>query len=126
MHSLKPHSPQVKRLAWGRMTIEGLGTGKDFKLWPGGGRPWDWTENKTNHRAGIQPGDVAELIEHGCTTVVLSQGMLQRLAISNQTLTLLEINNVGIHVAKTKQAVKLYNKLAAEGIAVGGLFHTTC
>ena len=126
MHSLKPHSPQVKRLSWGRMTIEGLGIGKDFKLWPGGGRPWDWTENKTSHNTGIQPGDVAELLEHGCTTVVLSQGMFQRLAISDKTLALLQAKNIDIHVAKTKQAVKFYNKLAAAGIAVGGLFHTTC
>jgi len=31
---------RVLEIAWGRMTVEGLGTGKDFKLYPGGGRAW--------------------------------------------------------------------------------------
>ena len=32
------------------MTVAGLGDGKDFKLWPGGGRAWDWRETGTHHR----------------------------------------------------------------------------
>jgi hypothetical protein len=58
--------------------------------------------------------------------IVLSQGMLGRLPVSGNTLKHLQAKNVDIHVAKTKEAVKIYNKLASKGIAVGGLFHTTC
>lgn len=28
----------------GHMEVEGIGEGKDFKLYPGGGREWDWSE----------------------------------------------------------------------------------
>ena len=126
MDLLKSQSPKVERISWVTITIEGIGSHKDYKLWPGGGRPWDWNESKTNHRSGVQPADVIELVDHGCTTIVLSQGMFNRLAISSKTIELLKAKNVEVHMAKTKQAVKLYNKLAAEGIAVGGLFHTTC
>ena len=38
--------------------VAGLGEGKDFKLYPGGGRKWDWTETGTQHQPGIQPADV--------------------------------------------------------------------
>lgn len=53
-------SPRINELSWGRMTIDGIGKGKDFKLWPGGGRKWDWTETGTHHVPGIQSVDVEE------------------------------------------------------------------
>ena len=33
--------PRILRISWGRMEVQGLGAGKDFKLYPGGGRAWD-------------------------------------------------------------------------------------
>ncbi|MBO3741255.1 hypothetical protein [Actinoplanes flavus] len=79
-------SPRITSVSWGEMTVEGLPPGKDFKLWPGGGRPWDWTETGTRHSPGIQPADVEELLEHGATTVVLSRGMDLVLQIDPATL----------------------------------------
>ena len=119
-------SPRVEQLSWGRMQIEGVGAGKDFKLWPGGGRAWDWGETGTHHVPGIQPADVAELLDNGSRTLVLSKGMLEKLQTSQATLELLETQGVPVHVAETKQAVEIYNELAARGVAVGGLFHSTC
>ena len=58
-------SPKIRSLEWGRMEVEGLGTLKDAKLYPGGGRRWDWTETGTSHDPGIQLEDVQELLEHG-------------------------------------------------------------
>src|SRR2546423_15243758 len=66
-------SPTIVSVAWGRMEVAGLGVGKDFKLYPGGGREWDWSETGTRHQPGIQPADVEELLTHGATIVVLSQ-----------------------------------------------------
>jgi hypothetical protein len=53
------------------MAVEGVRTGKDYKLWPGGGREWDWRETDTHHVPGIRPADVQELLEHGSETLVL-------------------------------------------------------
>jgi hypothetical protein len=39
-------------ISWGRMDVEGLDIGKDVKLYPGGGRPWDWSETGTRHNPG--------------------------------------------------------------------------
>ena len=118
-------SPRVLAISWGRMEVEGLGAGKDFKLYPGGGRAWDWAETGTRHSPGIQPADAEELLAHGATVAVLSQGMDKRLQVHPATLRYLEERSVMVHVAETCEAVKIYNDLAA-GTLVAGLFHSTC
>ncbi len=125
MEASTVRSPRVTHLSWGRMEVEGLGPGKDFKLYPGGGREWDWRETGTRHVPGIQPADVEELLEHGARVVVLSRGMELRLAVCQATLELLADRGVAVHVEETRAAVELYNRLAASE-PVGGLFHSTC
>jgi hypothetical protein len=124
--STKPVSPKISRIAWGQMDIEGLGSGKDWKLWPGGGRTWDWNETGTGHDPGIQPADVEEILEHGIETVILSRGQQLRLHTMPVTLDLLRDRGINVHVEETNAAVKRYNDLAEQGVAVGGLFHSTC
>jgi hypothetical protein len=118
-------SPRIVRISWGRMQVEGLGVGKDFKLYPGGGRAWDWAGTGTRHSPGIQPADVEELVARGATTVVLSQGMNKQLHVHPDTCRYLEHRSITVHVAETREAVKIYNDLTA-GVLVGGLFHSTC
>jgi hypothetical protein len=107
------------------MVVSGLGEGKDFKLYPGGGRAWDWNATGTRHTPGIQPADVEELIEHGCRTIVLSRGMRLALQTCPETLALLKERDIEVYVEETKAAVERYNTLAAT-TPVGGLFHSTC
>ena len=118
-------SPRILAVSWGQLDVDGLPPGKDFKLFPGGGREWDWSETGTRHSPGIQPEDVEELLEHGATTVVLSRGMEQRLEVDPRTLAYLDERGVTTHVADTTEAVRLYNELASTQ-RVGGLFHSTC
>ncbi len=118
-------SPRIARISWGRIEVEGLGAGKDFKLYPGGGRAWDWAETGTRHSPGIQPADVEELVARGATTVVLSQGMDKQLHVHPDTCRYLEERSITVHVAETREAVKIYNDLT-EGALVAGLFHSTC
>ncbi|MGH7544117.1 MAG: Mth938-like domain-containing protein [Gemmatimonadota bacterium] len=119
-------SPRIRRVAWGRIEVEGAGAiYKDAKLWPGGSREWDWNETGTRHEPGIQPADVQELLVHGATTIVLSRGVQRRLRVHPDTLEMLEEKGVTAHVLQTEEAVRLYNELR-KGEAVGGLFHSTC
>lgn len=118
-------SPRITRVAWGRIEVEGVGTFRDVKVFPGGAREWDWNETGTAHQPGIQPADVAELLDRGVTTIVLSQGMLNRLDVCPGTLRLLAARHVRTHVLPTADAVELYNQLRASE-PVAGLFHTTC
>ncbi len=79
------HFSRIEQLSWGHMEIEGIGVGKDFKLWPGGGREWDWRETDTHHVPGVQPSDVKELLDKATQTIVLSRGMLLMLRTCRET-----------------------------------------
>lgn len=119
-------SPTINHISWGHMEVDCVGVGKDFKLWPGGGRQWDWRETDTHHVPGIQPTDIEELLDNGCQTIVLSRGMWLRLHTCQETIDLLDERNITVHIDETKAAAKIYNDLASGGEAVGGLFHSTC
>ncbi len=118
-------SPRITHLSWGRLDVEGEGTFKDAKLFPGGAREWDWGETGTHHVPGIQPADVEELLAQGATAVVLSKGILERLQVCPETITLLEERGIIVHVLQTEAAVRRYNALR-DSEQVAGLFHSTC
>ncbi len=119
-------SPRITHLSWGQIETDDGKSFKDAKLWPGGGRAWDWNETGTSHVPGIQPADVEELLEHGATTVILSRGINKRLRVQQKTLDWLEDEGIDVDVLQTENAVERYNELRDEGEAVGGLFHSTC
>lgn len=120
-------SPRITHVSWGSLAIEDRDQPfKDAKLYPGGGRAWDWNETGTSHNPGIQPADVEELLEKGAEVIVLSRGMNQRLQVKSETLEMLETEGVETHVLQTGKAVERYNELQSQGEAVGGLFHSTC
>jgi hypothetical protein len=120
------YAPKITHISWGRMEVEGHEKPfRDAKLYPGGGREWDWSETGTEHVPGIQPTDVEELIEKGANAVILSKGMYERLQVCPETLQLLKDRNISTYVLQTEEAVRLYNKLRNDR-SVGGLFHTTC
>ena len=121
-----PASPIILRSSWGHVEAEGLGGEKDVKLWPGGGRAWDWRETGTEHDPGIQFADVAELLAHGAEIVVLSRGRELRLRTDSSTLDELAEHRVDVRQDETQAAIETYNELAGRGLRVGGLFHSTC
>ncbi|MBW1776495.1 MAG: hypothetical protein JRJ54_02715 [Deltaproteobacteria bacterium] len=119
-------SPKIIAVTWGEMVVEGIGKGRDFKLWPGGGREWNWAETGTHHDPGIQPQGVKEPLSRGSTVLVLTRGMALRLKLAPKTTAFLKTRGIPYHFEETRSAVERYNRLAAQGAAVGGLFHSTC
>ena len=119
-------SPRILQLEWGVIVAEGIEPVRDLKLWPGGGRAWDWRETDTHHVPGIQTADVDELVANGSQIVVLSRGMHLVLETCPETIVHLESRRIRVHVAETREATRLYNDLAEAGESVGGLFHSTC
>jgi hypothetical protein len=119
-------SPRVISAGWGYVDVDGLGTLRDAKLWPGGGRAWDWTETGTKHQPGIQPADVEELLDHDPEVVVLSRGRQLRLETCAETLALLEERGVHVVLDETATAIELYNDLVDREARAAALLHTTC
>jgi len=126
MESLSHASPRIISVGWGKMDVEAIGKGRDFKLWPGGGRAWNWNETGTNHSAGIQVADVKELLEHTCEVIILTRGVFSRLKIAPETTAYLETKGIDAIVTDTKRGVAIYNNNVENNVRVGGLFHSTC
>lgn len=118
-------TPRVLSLSWGSVET-GAGTFRDAKLWPGGGRGWDWTETGTHHSPGVQVADVQELVDNGARVVVLSRGQQGRLGVPDATVAMLHEEGVDVEVHRTQAAVERVNQLVDEGRAVGALLHSTC
>lgn len=74
-------------------------------LFPGGAHGWDWCESRTGHRAGVQPGAVAELVDRGARHLVLATGVLGLLRIAPGTMAFLEREGVVVDVLRTPAAV---------------------
>lgn len=111
---------------WGHVEVEGIGRLRDAKLWPGGGRAWDWNETGTQHNPGIQPADIEELLEHDPEVVVLSRGRQCRLVTCPETFSQLEARHLEVVQDETGAAIERYNRLVADGKRVAALLHTTC
>lgn len=122
---MEEKSPMISGISWGDVRVEGHGSLKDAKLFPGGTREWDWNETGTRHEPGVQPADVEELLEHGASAVVFGRGFHKRLQVCPETLRMLEERGVAVHAHQSEEAARLYNELAATG-KVGALIHSTC
>ncbi len=118
-------SPRITDLSWGRVDTQ-AGTFRDAKLWPGGGRDWDWQETGTDHVPGVQPEDVVEVLDNGAEVVVVGRGQQGRLQVMDETLSRIDDRGAEVVVLETQSAVERYNELAEQGVAVGALIHSTC
>ncbi|MQB02061.1 MAG: hypothetical protein GEU78_17665 [Actinobacteria bacterium] len=119
------NSPTIEATSWGSVRTS-IGTFRDVKLWPGGGRGWDWTESGTHHSPGVQPADVGELFDHGAEVVVIGRGRDVRLGVTEEARLAAEEAGVRIEAFETTAAVTRYNELASGTVAVGALIHSTC
>jgi hypothetical protein len=119
----------ITNLAWGQMEIT-IGRQvfqfKDCKIWPGGASGWNWRETGTEHDPGIQPADLADVLEKDVDVVILSRGVFSRLGVCPETEAVLRERKMEYHILETREAVALYNDLARQGRRVAGLFHSTC
>lgn len=118
-------SPRISSHSWGRVVVDGHGSFKDVKAYPGGAREWDWRETGTRHSPGIQPSDVEELLVRGAQRVILGTGVFGRLGVCPETLEMLEARNVPVVLLKTGDAIRRYNEERERG-PVGALIHSTC
>lgn len=120
---------EIADISWGRIEIrhgDRLRAFRDCKLWPTGAKDWDWRLTGTHHQPGIQPADIAELLEHQLEIIILSRGMHLVLQTCPETLRELDAAGIEARVEETRAGAALFNELARAGRRVAGLFHSTC
>ncbi|HYV94570.1 MAG TPA: hypothetical protein VE978_22545 [Chitinophagales bacterium] len=72
------HYSTINHISRGKMEISIKGKTyhfKDCKVWPEGAEEWDWSQTGTHHQPGIQPADIAEILDQKVDVTVLSQGI---------------------------------------------------
>ncbi|KAL0973087.1 hypothetical protein UPYG_G00198780 [Umbra pygmaea] len=112
-------SPEIVTLSWGHMKVKGCSSGyKDCKVWPGGSRGWDWRETGTEHRPGVQPADLEEVLQKGVETLVIGRGMNEALQVPSSTVDYVRKKGVELTVLQTEKAVTEYNNLVNKGAKV--------
>lgn len=120
---------QITAIIWGQMEVNVNGQlykFKDCKVWPNGAKAWDWNLTGTRHRPGIQPADIAELLDKGIDVLVMSRGMELVLQTCPETIEQLKAKGIEYYLEETRDAVALFNRLVKEGRNVAGIFHSTC
>jgi hypothetical protein len=117
-------SPRILQLSCGRVEIEALGTFKAAKLYPHGGRAWDWRETGTRQVLGIQPAE-----SRSCWVTVPRWWCCRKRAGAPSGLARdarpARAQGHSRPRAADRAAVRLYNELAAAHKA-GGVFRSTC
>lgn len=121
----KKISPKISSIKWGEIITDDGNSFKDVKLFPGGSRPWNWNETGTHHIPGIQPADINELLDHGADSIILSQGFHKRLQVKDETVELLNRQEIEYYILETGKAVEKFNELR-QNQRVGALIHSTC
>lgn len=118
-------SPRITSLKWGSIEVDGFGSFRDVKLFPGCAREWNWQETDPPLTGNPTRRRSENHCDAGARTVVLSRGMYKRLKTMPETAASLEKAGITIHQLQTEESVTKYNNLC-EDEQVGGLIHTTC
>ena len=126
--------PIIKNIKWGEIVVSQDGkettyAGRitDAVINPNGSQPWDWSITGMHHRPGVQIADVQKFINLSkVDVVILTRGMDRVLQVPQGTVDWLKQQGKQVYVGQTKEMVKKYNELVAQGKKVGGLFHSTC
>ena len=126
----KLNQPIITGIKWGQTNVKIGNQARIFRdccLQPGAACNWDWVMDGTRHEPGILATALEPLLKTGnCKHIILSTGMNEMLKVHSSTLQMLTKRGITYTILETREAVKLYNQMVADGVAVGGLFHSTC
>ena len=95
---------------------------RDLIISPTSVKPNWW--RKEGHRLSVE--DLGALKEEDFEVLVIGTGYYGVMKVDNDVLKAMRERGVDVIVAKTGEAVEIFNKLQDEGRKVVGAFHLTC
>ncbi len=114
-------SDRISHYSFGSITIDGKPYSSDVIIYPGRVNPSWW--RKEGHY--LQPADLEEVVATKPDVVVIGTGAMGVMQVSDSTVKWLEGKGIRVEVARTAEAVKIYNGLYENTNVVAG-FHLTC
>ena len=111
---------KVQKYDFGSIVIDGKEYTSDVIVFPDRVKDRWW--RKEGHRLDID--DLEEVLEFKPEVLVIGTGYSGVMEVPEETLRYLQMKNIEVHVAPTREAVKIFNGL--RGKRVVGAFHLTC
>jgi hypothetical protein len=111
----------ITHYSFGKIVIDGRTYTSDVIIYPG--RVDDKWWRREGHR--LQPQDLSGVIEAEPEVVIIGTGHLGVMKVSAETSAHLRSKGIEVHIARTGQAVKIFDKLQAKKRTIACL-HLTC
>ena len=108
--------------SFGRMVIDGVEYAQDVLILPG-------TVHKNWRRSEghlLQMEDLATLVQRPPQALIIGKGYAGFMQVPSELVAELESKGITVHVSSSKQAVALYNQLAATTGNLAAAIHLTC
>jgi len=112
----------IASYAFGSITIDGKTYTSDVIISPEGVNDAWW--RREGHKLQIE--DLEPVLQSGPDTLVIGTGNVGCMQVPRETLAHLESLGIEIHMARTGEAVKIYNDLEPGAGAIVAALHLTC
>lgn len=112
----------IERYDFGTITVEGATYTSDVIIYPKEVDAAWWRAE--GHNVAVE--DVRRIAAAKPETLVIGTGYYGRMRVPEETLKWLAAHNIQVEIAKTGEAVKLFNRLQREAASVVAALHLTC
>ncbi|MBI2314410.1 MAG: hypothetical protein HYU77_18130 [Betaproteobacteria bacterium] len=112
----------IERYDFGTITIEGATYTSDVIIYAKEVDASWWRAE--GHNVAVE--DIRRIASAKPGKLVIGTGYYGRMGVSEETLKWLAAHNIQVEIAKTGDAVKLFNRLQQEAASVVAALHLTC
>lgn len=112
---------KIEHYSFGRITIEGKTYTSDILIYQGKVNASWWRKQGHN----LEIADLVEVLAAQPEVLVVGTGAMGLMRVPKETISHLELKGIEVHVARTGEAVELFNKLQQVKVAIAA-FHLTC
>jgi hypothetical protein len=112
---------KIEHYSFGKITIEGKTYTSDVIIYPEKVNASWWRKEGHN----LQVVDLMDVINASPQILVIGTGATGLMRVPKETISHLQSKGIEVHVAKTGEAIELFNKLQKDKVAIAA-FHLTC
>jgi hypothetical protein len=112
---------KIEHYSFGKIIIDGTTYTSDVIIYPDKVNSSWW--RKTGHN--LEMSDLTDVINAKPQVFVIGTGSFGAMKVPKETISHLEVKGIEVYVAKTGEAVELFNKFRQDKTAIAA-FHLTC